>query len=404
MEYRPHSFARAWSDAGHEATVVAGSFSHVRQRQPQISAAIAEEFVEGVRFLWLRTPEYAGNGAARARNILTFAGRLTAAAAGLAKQERPDVVIASSTHPLDIAGAARMARLASARLIYEVHDLWPLTPMEVGGMSPRHPFIRLLQWAEDYACRRADLIVSMLPCAEAHFLEHGMKPGRFLHIPNGIDPVDFIVPDPMPPAQVEQIQSFASRYGFVVGYAGAHGPANALTTVLDAAALLKGSGAAFVLAGQGQEKQALMDRVRDEGLDNVLFVSPLPRRSVPSLLEAMDALYIGLAPSPLFRFGISPNKLMDYMMAAKPVIQAVDAGNDMVAAAGCGITIKPGNPRALAEAVLRMMSMTPESRAGMGGRGRVYVTEHHDQKTLAGIFLDAMLELTLGNTKGNRTL
>jgi glycosyltransferase involved in cell wall biosynthesis len=104
----------------------------------------------------------------------------------------------------------------------------------------------------------------------------------------------------------------------------------------------------------------------------------------------MDALYIGLQRTSLFRFGISPNKLMDYMMAAKPVIQAIDAGNDMVADSGCGISLAPEDPRALADAIAQLAGLPAAERAAMGQRGREHVRRHHDYRVLAARFLDAL--------------
>ena len=98
----------------------------------------------------------------------------------------PDVVIASSTYPFDFVAARSIARLTGARLIFELHDLWPLSPMELGGMSRWHPFIVATQLAEDYVCRWADKVVSLLPRAESHLAERGLAPGKFEFIPNGV--------------------------------------------------------------------------------------------------------------------------------------------------------------------------------------------------------------------------
>ena len=104
----------------------------------------------------------------------------------------------------------------------------------------------------------------------------------------------------------------------------------------------------------------------------------------------MDVLYIGLQREPLFRFGISPNKLMDYMMAARPVVCAIDAGNDPVGEAECGVTIAPQDPAALAAAVRRFLALPREDRERMGHAGRTFVEKHHLYAGLARRFLDAL--------------
>ena len=159
MEYRPYYLAREWVRAGHRVQIVAADFSHVRSRQP----AAGDELVDGIAYRWLPTPRYQGNGVGRVWNIWRFLSQLWAMTGRLVREFRPDAVIASSTYPMDIWVARHIARHAGARLVFEVHDLWPLSPIELSGMSPRHPFIRLCQAAEDAAYRDADVVVSMLP-------------------------------------------------------------------------------------------------------------------------------------------------------------------------------------------------------------------------------------------------
>jgi hypothetical protein len=114
------------------------------------------------------------NGAGRLRNVLSFLRQAWIAGPRWAREFLPDVVIASSTYPMDFWVARRIARRAGARLVHEVHDLWPLSPIELSGMSPRHPFARWCQAAEDAACRQADLVVSMLPRVHGHLAAHAL--------------------------------------------------------------------------------------------------------------------------------------------------------------------------------------------------------------------------------------
>lgn len=391
MEYRPFYLAREWVRLGHQVTIVAASASHVRQQAPALQGDFTEEHIEGVRYLWLKTPAYRGNGVGRAVNILSFVWRLLRFQTRLVRKIKPDVVIASSTHPLDNFAARRLAKRCGARLVYEVHDLWPLTLTEVGGMSRRHPFVVLLQIAEDFAYRNADRVVSMLPNARSHMQRHGMASHKFVHVPNGIDVVEWEgLAEPLPREHAEALAALDESGRFVVAYAGAHGIANALDALLDAAALLQAQPVTLVLVGQGPEKERLQQRARELGLTNVRFLPPVPKPAIPALLASMDALYIGLARKPIFRFGVSPNKLIDYMMAGKPVIHAIEAGNDLVAESGCGISVGAEDSHAIARAVCRLMACTPAERKAMGRRGRNYVTAHHAYSVLARRFLKAV--------------
>lgn len=395
MEYRPYYFGREWVRQGHRVTVVGAAQSHLRFRAPQVSRAWGEEQIEGIRYVWLPGPRYSGNGFGRVKNILSFVRKLEFANLNqFFNGDRPDVVIASSTYTLDIFPCRRIARSRGAKLIYEVHDLWPLSPMELGDMSPWHPFIMVVQWAENYACRHADLVVSLLPKAEPHFRQHGMTAGKFAYVPNGIDVEEWrSCQSPIPPEQGAALRALKASGSFLVGYAGAHGVANALHAVLEAANLLRDWPVTFVLVGKGPQKELLRGKAKEHRLSNVVFLPPVPKSSIPSLLSCFDALYIGLQRKPIFRFGVSPNKLMDYMMSAKPVLQAIEAGNDLVGESRCGISLAAEDPQALAAATLRLMNWTPVQRAAAGMGGRRYILEHHDYRSLAGKFAELMSSL-----------
>jgi glycosyltransferase involved in cell wall biosynthesis len=389
MEYRCHYLAREWVRVGHRVTIVAASQSHLRSRQPTTAGRFTRETVDGVDYVWCATPAYRGNGVGRVRNIVAFLWRLRQWRQWLAM--KPDVVIASSTYPADIGPARAIARAHGATLVWEVHDLWPLSPIELGGMSRRHPFIVWMQHAEDAACRDADLVVSILPNTDTHLREHGMAASKFVYVPNGIDPAEWMVPDgPLPEAHAAALRAAREAGRLVVVYAGTHGLANALGSVLDAAVRMRDEPVQWLLVGTGPEKEALRERVRRERLAMVTLLDPVPKAAIPTLLHAADLLYVGLQRQPLFRFGISPNKLMDYMMAARPVVCAIDAGNDPVGEAGCGFTVAPEDPAALADAVRRMRALGAEGRERLGRAGRAFVERHHVYPVLARRFLAAL--------------
>lgn len=388
MEYRPYYLAREWVKLGYSVTIVAASQAHVRTVQPKTYEDVQEEMIDGIRYLWLATPGYSGNGVMRVRNMLTFVRRLFMMSGEFAQLICPDLVIASSTYPLDIYPARRVADKAGARLVFEVHDLWPLSPMELGKMSRWHPFIMIMQCAENYAYRRADKVVSMLPKAKEHMCEHGMAPEKFVHIPNGIYKEEWRGErKPLPEEHEALLSRLKMENRFLVGYAGGHAVSNALDQLIDAALLLQNSSVAFLLIGQGVEKRTLEERAKILGLNNLYFLPAVDKSVVPTVLEAMDLLYLGWSRNPLYRFGICPNKLMDYMMAAKPVIHAVDAGNDVVVESGCGISVEPENAAAIADAVTRLKSMSATERERLGKAGKDYVLTHHDYEILAKDFI-----------------
>ena len=397
MEFRPFYLAREWVRAGHEVLIVAASYSHVRAVQPEMDGSERNEVIDGVQYRWYRTPAYSGNGVGRIRNMLSFICMLFREASRLADEFKPDIVIASSTYPMDIWPCRRIARRAHARLVFEVHDLWPLTPMQLGGMSRRHPFILLVQSAEDYAYRHADKVVSLLPKADGYMRSRGMQASKFVCIPNGIDAAEWKDAEPLPESVKACLEQLRASGLPLVGYAGTYGLANALDLLLDAARLLRGT-ARIVMVGGGPERDRLLRRISDEGLDNVTLLPPIPKKAVRSFLEVIDIAFMAMLPEPLYQYGIAPNKLVDYMMSGRPIVFSARAGNDPVAEAGCGITVPPGDPNAVAEAVRRLAALPAGERSVMGASGREFILRNQTYSVLAERFLEPLLPAEVATT------
>ncbi|MFH2094911.1 MAG: glycosyltransferase family 4 protein, partial [Bacteroidota bacterium] len=198
-------------------------------------------------------------------------------------------------------------------------------------------------------------------------------------------------PAPLPDSQYGELDRIRKKFSFLVGYVGSHGLANALYSFIEAANLMKDNRkVGFVLTGKGPEKENLQKKTEEMKLENVFFLDPVPKRAVPELLKRMDILYIGLKDEPLFRFGISPNKLFDYMMAGKPVIQAINAGNDIVKEAGCGISIEPENPEQIKKAIENLISLFGVERDELGKRGYRFVLRENIYSVLADKFINAV--------------
>lgn len=389
MEFRPYYLAREWIKRGHTVTIVAASYSHVRAIQPNCRDSESRETIDGIEYCWLKNPPYQGNGLGRVRNMATFVARLLKRAGRIAEEFRPDAVIASSTYPLDIFPARAIAGRAEARLIFEVHDLWPLSPQVLGRIPKWHPFIVVMQAAENLAYRWADAVVSLLPAAKPHMVRHGMLPEKFVCIPNGVAPEDWEVATPLPGEHEEILQRLHTERRFIVGYAGAHGLANGLHTAIEAARMAAPP-FHFVLVGDGPCKAALQQQVKLHEKANVTFLPPVPKGAVPSLLAHFDVLFLMWGKNPLYKYGISPNKLLDYMMAAKPIVHCVEAANDPVSEAECGVTVTPEDPISFLNALQRLAGMSEQARKEIGLKGRAYVLKHHRYDKLATEFLHVL--------------
>lgn len=388
MEFRPHQLARHWVADGHDVTILAGSYSHLRNRNPKVDGHVTEEAIDGIRYRWLPTPRYTGNGLGRIRSILSFVRGLDRERKRFLRNRQVDAVIASSTHPFDIDPCRRIAREHDAKLIWEVHDLWPLTPVELGGFSTRHPAIVLTQRAEDRCCRDADLVVSILPKAIDHLRTRGLDEDRYVAIPNGVDTRDEMAPRPeeVPEdarAQIEVLRS--DEDAFLIGYAGSHTTSYPLDLLIDAIRSLDSRRVKLLFIGDGPHKPALRDMASD--LSEIVFLDRMPRLAAISTLQSCDAVFVGLRAHPLFRFGIGMNKIFDAMLVERPVIASYTAGNDPVSEAGCGITVTAGSADRIAEAIKTMQAHSPAERRAMGKAGARFVRERHDYGKLASRFV-----------------
>jgi len=389
MEFRPYYLSREWIKRGHKVLIIGASYSHLRKQQPNCK----NEVIDDISYSWIKTNKYTGNGIGRIISMCFFVSKLQFLYKKYISNFIPDVVIASSTYPLDIYPSLKIAKHFNAKLIYEVHDLWPLSPIELGGYSKKHPFIRIIQNAENYAYKHVDAVISILPKAETHMLRHGLKKGKFFHVPNGVVLSDWEYPQEIPEEHSSTLERLKTEGWFIMGFTGAHGIANSLESIIDAVAGLESEKVALVLVGSGQEKNNLIEHANNKNTNNIYFLPPVSKLSVPNILDKMDLLYIGLQKQSLFRFGISPNKLFDYMMSAKPIIQAIEAGNDLVTEAECGISVEPENVSKIANAIIQLKKMPPEKRAKLGINGRNYVLKHNTYNVLSEKFLGVLNNL-----------
>jgi len=387
MEYRPYYLAREWMKMGHEVIVVAASFSHVRAKQPNLQTG-GIEVIDGIKYYWLPTSSYKGNGVKRVINILYFIWGLYHLLPQI--MEGVDKVIASSTHPFDVFPLSRYSKKFGADFIFELHDLWPLSLIQLGGMSRFHPFVLLVQIAEYAAYRRAKYVVSILPLIQEHAAKIGFQKTISV-VPNGIVVDDWKSSKRKLTAHIESfIKKEKSKKNKIVCYAGAHGVANHLDTLIEAAAYLHKEKVHILLIGDGPEKGALVARSKQLKLSNITFMEPVPKAELVYLLDMVDIAYISLQKQDLFKYGISPNKIMDYMMAAKPVLAAVVAGNDLVRTSGCGLSVDPDNPEEIADAIKLLCDKSDKELKSMGSNGKKYVLKYHDYKVLAKNFIEAI--------------
>jgi len=276
-----------------------------------------------------------------------------------------------------------LARLKGVPFLFEVRDLWPAFAVAIGVLQ-QPALIRASEVLERFLYRHADRLVVNSPGFVPYVEARGGK--QVLLVPNGSDTAMF---DP-----ADSGEDFRKQHGlvglFTAMYAGAHGMSNDLEVLLDAAHRLHDrKDIAILLLGDGKEKPSLQRRASELGLDNVYFITPLPKNRMPGALAAADACIAILKPVELYKT-VYPNKVFDYMAAGRAVILAIDGViRQVVEEAGAGVAVPPGDPVALAQAISRLAD-EPQVRSEMGVRGRAYIEANFDRDSLADRMVSLM--------------
>ncbi len=388
---RHATLARYLQQRGHEVTIFASATPHGQARAFDLPDGdlYVDRMYEGVRFRFVRTTPYR-NTVQRFVNMLSYRQSVCRATADL---PAPEVIIGSCVHLHAADAGLRLARCFGVPFVFEVRDVWPESLVDVGALSTRHPIYWYLRHIERNLYRHADRVIALFPGMVGYLEQHGIPREHIWQIPNGIDTTLYAAIDSPPPA--------ANR--FVVSFLGSHGPANGLGTVIEAAKLLQahpqGAGIEVRLVGDGPQKVMLQQSAEAAGLQNVAFHPPVAKTELTRHFSQSHAFIFILRDMPvLARYGVSANKLFDYLYAGRPTIFACRSLNNPVEEAQSGISIPPEDPHALAQAILQLRDLTEAERVAMGERGRAWVIEHHDMRRLALKLENHLLEL-LGATE-----
>jgi glycosyltransferase involved in cell wall biosynthesis len=388
---RHHELATYLASRGHRTTIIASEVSYLTGTA--VAAGDAEE-TPGVRVIRLPGSDLHKSFLARGTSFARFG----ALALKTALSIRDVDVVWGTTPPLPQLMPAWLASLrAPGGLVVEERDLWPEFAIGMGVLKPGAVTDAALAFKR-WIYRRARRVIINSPGFLPFLRTYGVDEQKIHVIPNGVETAPF---DPERRGE-EHRAAWGADERFVVLYAGALGPANALEVVLDAAAELRDTRALFVLVGDGKARLGLERAASERGLDNVRFVPAVPKDEVPGILAAADACLACLRDIPLFRTTY-PNKVFDYMAAGRPVLLQIDGViRQVVEESRAGLFVPPGDAHALATSVRQMMDR-PDAAREMGRRGRKAVCERFDRR-LQGEQLEALLtELVASSKRGKVT-
>ena len=365
---RHYYLASHLSEKGYNFTIISGGVNHLFIKKPETKKLFNEEIIRGGRFIWVRLKEY---------NPESFVGRTFSwfeflfklFLLPIRKTNSPDIVIVSSMSLWPVIYAALIRRRYHIPLVLEIRDIWPLTPIEVGGFSKNNPFIILFRLLERYAYHKADSIIAVMSGFKEH-LKSVIKEAKPVYwIPNAIESgLNNEAPD--------NIEPIHENPKFIIAYTGAIGFSNAMEYFIKAAELLKSfPNIEFLIVGDGPAKSSLKEMARE--LPNVIFKNKIPKSDIAKLLKQVDAGFISWKNIRIYNYGVSANKYNDYMLAGIPIISASNLAVDPVVAGNCGIQVPAEDERNIAEAILKLYFMDPVERKRIGKNGYNYVIAHN---------------------------
>jgi len=367
---RHFDFAKELTKRGYEVVIFASSFRHnlYEEAKDYGKEIYIEEDFDGVKFVWIKTTPYRRNDWRRIVNMLSYSVRVYDIARKFTI-EKPDIIIGSSVHLFAAFSAYLLAKCFKVPFIMEVRDLWPLTLIDM-GFQRWNPLVIILGILERFLYKEAKKIITLLPKASDYITSLGVSEDKIVWIPNGVDLERF---------RLMGEERKYSRQGFTVLYMGAIGAINNLDIALEVAEILQRDypNIKFLFVGDGPEKPRLAKIVEDRKLDNVEFRNPVPKADVAKTISKADVLLLVLKDLRLYKYGISLNKLFDYLASGKPIIFSSSAINNPVEEANAGITVPPDGPVELAKAIVKLYEMSEEERKKMGENGRKYVEKYH---------------------------
>jgi glycosyltransferase involved in cell wall biosynthesis len=385
MSYRPYYLAKYWKKAGHQAYVISASFHHLLHEPRAQKQPVCYQDIGGVDYIRLKTPHYQNNSLKRIWNMMAYAWQIHKHQKKLLHiTGQPDVIIISSSHPFHYLSLYRLAKKFNIPLIFEVRDLWPSSLIELLNLKKWHPLIIMLSLIEKHAYRHADSVVSLLADAQPYMVSKGLNPKKFAYIPNGAD-CDIQEKRNLPEILENTIAELKKNHQFLIGYAGALGVPNAMEHFIKAMEIIQKTHPHMhaIIVGKGQQKAELIRYCQAQQIHNVSFFEPIPKTQVFHFLKEMDLLYLGWQDTSLYQYGVSPNKIFDYMLAAKPILESGGGKHSLMKLACCGKTCMAANPNIIAKNIIEMNQTSSEVLNQLGQSAQKYVIKHHHYQFIA---------------------
>lgn len=384
MTYRHYYMAKELKRRGVKPIIITASYSHFLNNYPPIETnkSYLFEKVDMIDYLWLKVLKYRDSrDKKRVLKWFQFCFKLL----NLPKElPKPSSIVCSTSAPMMVLASYFLAKKYKAKLIFEIRDIWPLTLMHFKNYKAYNPLIYIMQKSVNFGFKKADHIISVLPNTEQYIKEQGVKKFQFTYLPNGISLEELSNPSPLN----KETETQLPQNKFIIGYTGAMGMGDGLDLLIKVAQKLKEhKDISFVLIGKGSEKERLKQKIKELKLNNISILDAIPKKEVQSLLQHFSLCYIGWEDLEIYKYGISANKIFDYMYSGKPIIHLFNGSGDLIQQAKCGITIKEQDSNQVANAIYKLYKLPKKELDKMGERGKSFVLKHHTYETITNNFL-----------------
>jgi glycosyltransferase involved in cell wall biosynthesis len=361
--FRHFDIAKELICQGYKVCIIAASYTHLRE-EPKLK----REIIEDVTFVWVKVPPYKNYGIGRFINMALFSLNLF-----FYKKYFPfipDTVIVSSPSPFAIINGLWYKYKYKVKLIYEIRDVWPLSIVELKGVSKNNVIIILLDKIDTLGIKYSDIIMSPLHNIDLYVKEKGFKK-EVIILPNGIS--DF---------SSNRTYENKKNNKFIVGYGGSFGDSNSIMNLVNAAILLKeDKTVGFKIIGTGERLLDIKKIIKLEKLKNIDLIDRVSRDELFNLLSTCNILYKGNPVKNIYKYGVSSIKMVEYLLLKKPIIDA-SYGVDLVEKSGSGIKVKPEDSDELVKGILKLKNLDGLELIKMGENGYNYVKEYYLYKNI----------------------
>ena len=374
---RHYWFAKQLLKSGYDVTVFSATTFQNKDEIDTNGELYTVKIVDNIPFVFVKTVQSEGNGLKRILNMSFFYKNLFPVTKEFAKQfGKPDIILASSVHPLTMVAGIQIAKRYKIPCICEIRDLWPEAIFAFGKAKENSLLGKLLIAGEHWIYRNADALIFTKEGDTDYLKEKGWTTQqggdidlkKCHYINNGVDLSDY-----ERNIQSEQLddEDLLKDNKFNVVYAGTIRPVNNVGNLLDAATIIKNQkgyeNVQFLIYGNGMQLKELQERVNNEQLDNVKMKGFIARKYIPFILSRSSVNILNYAQNQYnWTRGNSSNKLFEYMASGKPIISTVHMGYSIIKKYNCGIELSEDTPQALATEIKRFHDMDQETQKQIG--------------------------------------